>query len=221
MKKLIALLFWGFIWTTHCVAQVHFMDTASTISEVTILAKKGEWETVKQGNGVTIKYRSLKFDKSVKTRELSAHFVLEAHPDSVVTYLQNPKRHLLWNKSIKSLTILEQDSLHWVSHSIYNIPFPISQQDLVSNNTLIKTDHQHIIHITSKPKFIPDVEDIDRVKHYIAKWTITRMGENKVDITFTAITLSKSYIPKFIKDPIIQNNFLKSFKALKKVLNPK
>ena len=117
--------------------------------------------------------------------------------------------------------VLEQDSIHWISHSMYNIPFPISQQDLVVKNVIIRTEDTIIVNITSKPNFIPPVEDIERVKRYIAQWVITPLEDQKVDVTYSAITPSKSYIPRFIKDPIVQNNLLKSFKSLKQNLNSK
>ena len=198
-------------------AQIHVLDTVCNIKQVTNPAKKSPWETVKQDEGVVIKYRWLKINKSIKTREMLAQFSVVTPKDSIFNFLKQPEKHKIWNKGVKSFKILKNDSLNWVSHSIYNIPFPISQQDLVAKNIRIDSNNQTIINITSQPNFIPSLEDIDRVKHYIGQWVIKPISESSdtINISFSAITLSKSYIPRFIKDPIVQNNLLKSFKALK------
>lgn len=201
-------------------AQPNVLDTANSIQQVINSAKIWPWETVKQDGGVTIKYRWIKLNNNTKTREMLAHFKVVTLKDSVLTYLQNPNKHKSWNKGIKTFKVLSKDSLEWITHSIYNIPFPISQQDLVAKNTRIDTNYSTIINIISKPNYTPYLEDIDRVKRYIGQWMIKPTSETSdtLDISFSAITLSKSYIPRFIKDPIIQSNLLKSFKALKQEL---
>ncbi len=219
MTKAIYIFLWIMTcFAYHSTAQVHIMDTASTITNVTMHAQTGSWETVKQNKGITIKYRSIKLGKSTKTRELSTHFTVEAHPDSILAYLRIPEKQMQWDKGVKAVRILEQDSISWITHTMYNIPFPISQQDVVVKNIVVKTENKFIINITSTPHFIPLIEDVDRVKHYIAQWVIFPLENNQLDVTFSAITLSKSYIPKFIKDPLIQNNLLKSVKAFKLIL---
>lgn len=221
MNKVILILFILLSGTTlKLKAQTHVLDTVCNIKQVTNSAKKSPWETVKQDEGITIKYRWLKINKSTKTREMLAQFSVVTPKDSIFNFLQQPEKHVEWNKGVKSFKVLKNDSLSWVSHSIYNIPFPISQQDLVAKNIRIDSNHQTTINITSQPNFIPPLEDIDRVKYYIGQWIIKPISETSdtVNVSFSAITLSKSYIPRFIKDPIVQNNLLKSFKALKREL---
>lgn len=222
MTKLALTLVWFISIYTTC-AQIHILDTASNIHQVTEVADLEKWKTVKDEDGIRLQYRWLKIDNSIKTRELSLHFVTHTEMDTVLTYLQDAERHTQWNMGVKTFDILSQDStqMHWVSHTEYNIPFPISQQDLVVNNSLTKTDSSMVIDITSQPNFIPPLEDVDRVKYYIAQWEMNKLDSTHTEITFSAITLSKSYIPRFIKDPIIQNNLVKSFKALKEALETK
>ena len=76
-------------------AQVHIMDTACTIQDVTNFIEKDDWQTVKQSEGITIKYRWLKLEKS-KTRELITHFTVDSHPDSVLALLKSSgKTHVM------------------------------------------------------------------------------------------------------------------------------
>lgn len=219
MKKIIQILFFSFalcIYSTK--AQEYDLDSITNIHELTDKATKGSWRTVKNEKGITIAYRALKLKPSVKTRELKAHFTIHGNKDSAFAYLYYPEKYKEWNKGSKSYTILEGDSLQWVSHIVYDIPFPFSQQDLVTQNTKVDSNHQITINTISKPNYIPSLEDVDRIKYYIAEWVLNQKENNTVDVTFSAITMSKSYIPRFIKDPIVQNNLIKSFSILKERL---
>ncbi len=220
MIKGFLTLLWSIVFFYHGYAQIHILDSASTIQQVMNMSDLEPWKVVKQEDDITLKYRWLKIGGELKTRALSIHFTSETHTDTLLSYLVNTEKHNEWNKGIKAFNILAKDStnLNWITHTKYDIPFPISQQDLVVNNVLMVSDSLLIIDITSKPNYIPSLEDSDRIKHYIAQWKVYPIDSNTIDVTFSAITLSKSYIPRFIKDPIIQNNFIKSFKALKKSL---
>lgn len=201
-------------------AQGIALDTIVNINQITSSAEKGTWKIVKQDKGIVIKLRSIKLNQNIKTRELTAHFKVNSTLDTTFSYLYKPHLFKAWNKGVKKFTLLESDSIHWITHSVYDIPFPFTQQDLVTTNNRIDTNNTLIINTISRPSFIEPLEDVDRIKFYIAQWIIEPIDTTgEINITFSAITLSKSYIPRFIKDPIVQNNLLKSFISLKKHIN--
>jgi len=219
MKHITAFLTTFFtLYISLSQAQNLALDSITNIHQITKTAEKGPWKTVKDESGITLQYRSIKLGQSIKTRELKANFTVHANKDSAFSYLHLPQKYKIWNKGSKLYTILDGDSLNWIAHSVYNIPFPLSQQDLVTDNSRVDTNQHIIINTISNPNYIPIMEDVNRIKYYIAQWVIAPKDSNVLEITFNAITLSKSYIPRFIKDPIVQNNLIKSFAIFKQRL---
>ena len=193
------------------------LDGMDDIREVIALASWSRWDTLKQDMGVTLSSRWLSFGDSLQTREIASHFIVQTNIQNVLVSLMEPEKMLAWNDGIRSLKILSQGGTTWITHSVYDIPQPLSQQDLVIKNMMIREGSKVIILQSSMPEFIEPMNHVTRQKLYFGKWELTSLDNFSTDVHFSAISFSKSGIPRFIRDPIIQNKMFNSFLKLKEL----
>jgi hypothetical protein len=202
---------------TNCFAQQKSWNTMEDIRQVTMLASAGKWETIKQDKGVTLSSRWLTFGDSLKTREISSRFVADADIQSVLAHLLHPGKVLAWNDGARSMKVLNREEHTWITHTVYDIPYPFSQQDLVVKNTMLAENGKTIILISALPDFIAPLKNVTRQQLYFGKWELVPLDSRTTRVSFSAISFSKSGIPRFVRDPVIQNKLFNSFVRLKEL----
>lgn len=196
-------------------AQKKHITQIETLQDFIAHSELTEWEVAQEKEGVSVSYRDLAFNDTITTRELCVKFSAKSTVEKVHEFVVDPDKIADWNDAIKSMTTLKQTDTYWIAHSIYNIPFPLTKQDLVAKYWIERTPKSVIIHVKAMPKYIPEVKGLVREHYNLSQWTLTPQSAGYVDVEFTGITLSDSKIPRFIKDPIIQRKLLHSFLALK------
>jgi len=196
-------------------AQNRLLDQNSSLTALTKLAKCGKWESVKQDNGVDISYRWLAFGDTLKTREVATCFIADARVEDVLINLRTKQALETWNNGVRELNLLKNTDSSWITHTIYNIPYPFSQQDLVLKNTIERSADLTLVHVKALPEYIALVDDVNRQRYYRGQWTLKPLVGGKTEVHFSVISFSKSSIPRFIRDPIIQHALLSSFIKLK------
>lgn len=201
---------------TNALAQ-KWWNTIEDIRLVTEMASCKSWEILKQDNEVTLRSRWLTFGDSLKTREISSHFVVDADIQSVLVHLILPEKVMVWNYGIKSMKLLKHEGYTWITHSVYDIPYPFSQQDLVVKNILIKENQKVIILLSALPDYIAPLSNVNRQRLYFGKWELNPLDNGTTEVSFSAISFSNSGIPRIIRDPIIQNKLFHSFSLLKEL----
>lgn len=202
---------------TYTLAQQRTWSNMDDIRQVTQLASAGNWELIKRERGVTMRSRWLTFGDSVTTREISLQFVTTADLQNVLANLMQQEKMLGWNNEVRSLQLLKQDGATWITHIVYDIPYPFSQQDLVVKNILINESDKAIILMSAIPSYIPPLRNVTRQQLYFGQWELSPLANGITQVRFSAISFSKSSIPRFIRDPIIQNRLFQSFVRLKEL----
>lgn len=192
-------------------------STMDDIRQVTQQAIIDRWVTVREDKGVKLCSRWLTFGDSLKTREIAAHFVVDADYQSVLACLMTPEKMLAWNDGLRSLNIHQKEGYTWITHTVYDIPYPFSQQDLVAKNVMIKEKQKILILLSASPDYIEPLKNVNRQQLYFGKWEIKTLDNSSTDVKFSAISFSKSSVPRFIRDPIIQNKIFNSFVRLKEL----
>lgn len=221
MNKIL-LLTTLFISLINLQAQNKLLDSINSLQEFVYLSKKGKWKEVKKKKGISLNYRDLIFNDTIKTRLLSAKFKLNSNNfDSVIYHLKLPKHIKLWNNGIRDINILKSEDSYWVSHAIYDIPFPFKQKDLVTYSTISKKDSFLILSSKSLPNFIKPQKGVTREGYNLSEWRLKLSTNSTIDVEFCALSLTKSKIPKFLRDPILQRILVKSFANLKESFNKK
>ena len=201
------------------IGQNNKLDNVQDFQDFVSKAKKGKWKQVRNKKGVSLHYRSLSLFDEIETRQMSAKFQVSSNLlDTIITQIKEPENIKLWNESIREVKLLKNDATNWILHSVYKIPFPFAQQDLVASYLLTKKRDTLILSSKSLPKYIKEKKGVTRESYNLSQWLLIRRDNGEIDVEFSAISLSNSTIPRFIKDPIIQRKLLKSFIKLKERL---
>ena len=133
---------------------------------MTDLATGTSWETIKQDKGVTLSSRWLTFGDSIRTRELSTYFVVDADIQSVLINLVYPEKILAWKDGVKTVNLLKKEGLNWIIHTVYDIPYPLSGQDIVVQKLMIYEDTNIIILLFALPDYIEPIKNVTRQRLY-------------------------------------------------------
>ena len=178
----------------------------------------GQWETIKNSEGVQTYVRWIENTEGIRTRERKGEMVIDCTIEDAVRIITNAKSTEHWMKNVKeSFDIKRVNSFKWYTYTLFNIPWPFENRDLVSSNT-IKTNIEKdstIISIISREDYFPFKSGIKRLTGYTANWGIVRITEEEVRVTFTAITSTPPMFPRWIQDPILEHIFHKNLVNLK------
>jgi hypothetical protein len=196
-------------------AQQVSLKNSKKISQIIALASCGPWETIRQDQGVDLKSRWLYFGDTLKSREISSRFVVNAAMPDVLANLTHPERFRDWNDGVRSVSIVKRNDTSWVTHIVYDIPQPFSQQDLVIMHEMTTELRSIIIHMYAVPDAVPPLKNVTRQRFYFGQWEIRAINNTHTEVKFSAISFSQTNIPRFIRDPILQNKLMRSFIRLK------
>lgn len=216
MNKFVLLLIITLASPLLFIAQNKQLETISNLQEFVAAAKKDKWEQAKQKDGITISYRDLELFETIETRELLLEFNIRGSLDSILSQIKQPDKLKSWNDGVSSAELLKDIDANWIMHTVYDIPWPFSQQDLVASYNIERRKDSIIISSRSLPDFIKPVEGITREGYNLSQWLIIAKHNSLFEIKFSAISLTNSSIPRWIKDPLIQRMLIKSFGKFKK-----
>ncbi|QZT37198.1 hypothetical protein K5X82_18530 [Halosquirtibacter xylanolyticus] len=186
-------------------------------------AKCSKWSIVKKdkNKGVNISTRWLYFGDTIKTREMALYFRVNAGIKDVISNLRSTSALKTWNLGIRELNLIDKSDSTWITHTVYDIPYPFSQQDLVTKSTIIEHVSNTIINVNAVPYIIKQTDNIQRQQSYHGRWILQTNSNGMTEVHFSAISFTETNIPRFIRDPIVQNKLLKSFIKLKELSTTK
>lgn len=176
------------------------------------------WKLSKESDQIEISYRYLNISDTLKTREMRISFYVDASPNSLIPMFKDAGKMKAWSARTKSCEIIQSDSNTWTTYSLLSIPWPFQKKDLVTEYHLINADSSIKILMKGIPDHVPYFEDISRIEKYEGEWSFIPLKNGKTKVELTTIYFSKSNIPKYIKDPIIQSVFIDSINNLKELL---
>jgi len=214
--KIISILLVILVTGNQCLSGQHrSWDRIEDIRKVIEMASCRSWEIIKEGDGIVLKSRWLYFGDSLKTREISSSFTVHSNIQNVLDNLKSPQKMLEWNEGLRSIKLLKQDSSAWITHTIYEIPHPFSQQDLVVKNVIVTDNQKLTILFSSLPEYIKPIKNTTRQRFYFGMWELVPINNKSTEVRFSALSFSDSRIPRIIRDPIIQRKLFNSFLKLK------
>lgn len=193
-----------------------------SMSESNKIPSFDQWEVVRNNNGVITYVRWLYHQDGSKTRERMGDMKVDCSLKKTVEVLTDPSETKKWMSGVSENYLLSRSNpAEWFTYTLYFIPWPFNNRDLVSafalkNNSGNKTV---IINIDSKADHIPPKPGIERLKDYNATWTITEIAPQKVHIVFSAMSNAPPMFPRYIQDPVIEKIFHNNLVRLKELLS--
>lgn len=181
-----------------------------------------EWELDRNSGGVKTYTRWITLNGSSKVRERMGEMVLNCSVNSVVKILCDSKAIGNWMSGIKENYCLKQVSgSEWYAYTLFDIPWPFEKRDLISNYKVnnMNDGNNTTILISSKDDYLPEKSNIKRLKDYKASWTIVKITDIKVIVSFKAMANTPPMFPRFIQDPVLAQMFHNNLVNLKKLLD--
>lgn len=178
----------------------------------------GKWETVKNSQGVQTYVRWIETGEGIQTRERKGEMVINCTVEDATGILTDTKSTASWMRNVKeSFELNRLNQSEWYTYTLFDIPWPFENRDLVSYLTLrINTENESTnINIISKEEYVPCKSRISRLTDYAANWSIVRINQCRIKITFTAVTSSPPAFPRWIQDPVVEHIFHNNLVNLK------
>lgn len=183
-----------------------------------------EWEKVGDKSEVQTYIRWVKVNGEKTSRERKGEFIVRCPVQDVLDVLTNAELTQKWMSGVKeSYCISHVNKLRWYTYTLFSIPWPFENRDMISLNTLDYnlSEGSARIAIISKGNQIPEKKGICRMSDYTATWQLTRLGEGKTKVTFTALSTTPPVLPRFIQDPVLEKVFHNNLIQLKELLSKK
>jgi len=215
IKIYLLLLAIGISSSNISMAQNKGLDAIENLQSFVAAAKKEKWKTRKQKDGVTISYRDLQLFDTINTRELMLKLTISGTIDSIVAQIKQPGNLTFWNEGIRKATLLRDHKDNWILHTVYKVPWPFAQQDIVAFYSIEQRKDTIVIFSKSLPNFIKPIKGSTREGYNLTQWLIISKSNKLFEIKFSAISITNSSIPRWIKDPMIRRMLRKSFLRFK------
>jgi hypothetical protein len=176
------------------------------------------WKTSKKSEGVEISYRFIKVGDTLETRQMRMSFEMDATPGEIVRMFKNTDDFSNWSAGIKKCEQIENWDSSWITYSMYNIPWPFKQKDIITQYRLKKTDSSVVLYMKGEPDRLPYYDGISRIKDYVGYWVFKPLANGKTQVDFFTISFTKPVLPRFIQDPIIQHILIDSVQSLRELI---
>ena len=174
------------------------------------------WKLAKQSEDITISYRNVKVGDTLKTRQMRMTFTVRSDKETLISMFKDSEKLSAWTTGAEKCEVLniETDST-WTTYTLYDIPWPFKQKDLVAKDELSETASATIINLSSEPRQLPLYQGVSRLEKFEGHWKFTELINGDTKVEFVTISFTKPVVPRFIQDPIIQGILIDSVNELK------
>jgi len=174
------------------------------------------WKLEKQSEDIKISYRKVLVGDTFKTRQIKMTFMVSSDSKSVIALFKDSEKLTTWTAGAEKCRVLNDEAENsWIIYTLYDIPWPFEQRDLVTKCHLKENDSVTIIHLTSVPQQIPYYQGVSREEKFEGQWKFTELNNGNTEVEFTSISFTKSAVPRFIQDPFVQGILIESANELK------
>jgi|GEM_PF-1180345 len=205
------MLCWGFI--TLAAVTPGGDDTSSPGTSAATTA----YTLVRQENDICVYTRWIPVDDSRSARQVKVTFTIHAPAGYALQVLLDDSRYADWmTGTSKTFRLAGADSLHWHSYIRYSLPWPLRDQDCIIRNTLHKhsVDYCEVI-LHGEPDFLARTDGVNRIGHMEGSWKLVQVSSQKTLVEYVIFSAQPSSFPKWITDPIIQGNMVRTMTAFR------
>lgn len=176
---------------------------------------------IKQDHNINIYAKWIKVDDTRSARQLRAEFFVNASFEKVVNLIKDDKQATQWMKNTKSFYIIKTiDRNNWLSYVQFSVPWPFKNQDLIIKYEIPTPDafSKYEIRFVGVPDYQEKNKNVTRISHLEGVWRLMYLDKNKSKIEYEMYSRQAPAFPRWITDPIIQNNLISTMKAFREVV---
>ena len=178
--------------------------------------EKDEYVIVRQDEKITLYERWTPFPgTATNARQVKGVFHVVTSLNNMFATIHQEAKIKAWQKSIVEFKFIPKTDTTWLIYSLYEIPWPLTNQDyLLSYRLLEKNDNRIILSFehSSDVALAPIKDDVDRTPTF-GTWVLDKVSTEKIKVTYTVTSMPVSY-PRFITDRIVRNNLMSTMNTL-------
>ncbi len=182
-------------------------------------ATKGEtgFKLVKQANDICIFTRWIPVDENRSARQVKVEFTINAPADSALSVILDDDSFTTWMKGTRDYhRVQTMDSSNWYSYIQFSIPWPLNDQDCIIRYSVRKNSETYTeVFLHGEPDYLAPVKGIKRISHMQGSWKLLAVSPERTVVEYTIFSNQPSSFPKWITDPIIQNNMIRTMSAFR------
>jgi len=178
-----------------------------------------EWELVTE-EGVTKVYTRKSEQSSIKEIRMTTTF--KSDLETFKNVLSNVPGYPDWVYKCSDSTKLPSESesdYHY--YLITNMPYPITDRDLVVQTKNWQIGHMYYSQSFSKPDFITPIDGMVRVPRFTSYWEVTPLDDQTLEIEYEASTDPGGFLPAWVINLGITKGPIITMKSLKKEVERK
>lgn len=195
------------------VALLIFITVVTTAN---VLAQKKKWELVEKNDFMKIYSR---MPESSSFKELKINLIINAPLSSIVAVLDNVSAYPDWIYSCtESYFVKEKKEGHSIYYILLDLPWPLSDRDIVSKSHMKQNSKNLKITINTKniSGKVKKKEDVVRVPKNIIKWEIEPITKNKSEINYYVKSNPGGLLPVWLVNMSVEIGPKRTMTALKK-----
>lgn len=165
------------------------------------------------------------YTKYMEGKSLRAFKVVtdvDAPLPQVLMFLNDSTQFHRWIFMLKAAEIIQQTDPEGVSynHMVTQVPWPIKNRDVVVKATISYDKNLGEVIVTSEcaPDFIPEQENIVRIRESLAEWRITKLSNGKLRLELTSFAEPGGAVPKWVSNMMLLQLPRHMFERLPEIL---
>jgi len=179
------------------------------------------WKKVKYSDNIYIFERWIEVDQKRKVRQLRASMTVKATAHEILSVIRDDRKASKWQCGVKSFYHLKKVNKEtWYSYTLYSIPWPLNNQDVVTKYQVVNSSNSLTIKIkmTGVPDYIPEKKGVSRISHYSGNWVLTPLNNGSCKVDYYVYSKQKTNFPKWIVDGIVRKSLWKTFDNLREMI---
>jgi len=170
----------------------------STPQNFTINDPNNEWHLTKEKNNIKVYTRK---SKSSAIKEIRIKTTMKTSLEELTAYLGDVPKYTKWvYKCSQSKRIKTNSPQDFYYHTTTDMPFPLTDRDLVVHSTQYIDQETGIYysHSVAAPKEVPVKRGVVRITTFESNWKITPLSNGTVAIDYTALADPAGYLPAWM-----------------------
>lgn len=174
-----------------------------------------EFKLVKQGENVFLYERWIDAGEGDKVREIKAVFLVHADAANIIKVLKDQAMGKEWNVNAKHYRVMPTtDANSWISYIQYDIPWPFDDQDCC---LAFHCNGNEVSFESTTHSAFPAISNMTRISGTRGKWVLENTHSGNVRVTYLVTTDRSKKIPRWVSDPIVHSNLIKTMAKFKQL----
>ncbi|MEQ8706727.1 MAG: hypothetical protein RIC19_22530 [Phaeodactylibacter sp.] len=178
------------------------------------------FELVDEESGIQLYERWHKTAEGNAYRELKTVLKVKAGASALLRTLREEQQAGKWMRRVDEVRSFPgQHERHWYAYVHYGLPWPARDHDCtIAYRQVAGTVGLTTIRFESVVlKNYPVKDGIERITGLSGRWEFQELGNGQTEVHYFIQTTKASSIPRFITDPIVRSNMMRTMEGFREV----